>query len=160
MEAPPERTTRWEEYEKLLGREWEELLARPGTAERDFQEFFESHPCCIPQTYRLFQRGAHGPFPGAIITQPPLTGLRAKRPDFLYITRDSATVFAVMVEIEHPSKSWATASEQPSADFREKAAAIARNRYLTQTRKDFLIRRWPYWDSRPGEGMSSSSDVE
>jgi hypothetical protein len=115
--SPPEPAMPWPTYESIIQGEWDALLAKDDTTERDFQEFFERHPCCLPQMDRLFQRGGHGPYPGAIVSQPVLPGFGKKVPDFLYIARDSACVYAVLIEIEHPLKPWATASGQPSAEF-------------------------------------------
>lgn len=117
--TPPEPAMSWEDYEEIILREWDVLLSRRDSTEKDFQKFFETHPCCLPQLYRLLLRGGHGPFPGAIISQPILPGFTLKIPDFLYITRDSATVYAVLIEIEHPSKSWATKNGNSSAEFNQ-----------------------------------------
>lgn len=107
----------WDAYEAIMRGEWAALLAKDGTTEDDFQEFFERHPCCLPQMDRLFQRGGHGAFPGAVVSQPVLPGFGEKVPDFLYIARDSACVYVVLIEIEHPAKPWATASGHSSAEF-------------------------------------------
>jgi hypothetical protein len=123
--SPPEAAMKWETYEPIIKNEWTALLARGDTTERDFQEFFERHPCCLPQMYPLFQRGGHGPYPGAIVSQPSLPGLSRKIPDFLYITRDSTCVYAVLIEIEHPSKPWATSSGQSSAEFTQATNQIS-----------------------------------
>jgi hypothetical protein len=45
-------------------------------------------------------------------------------------------------------------------EIREKASAVARNRYLSAVRKKFLIERWPYWDGWEGGGVRRSTDVE
>ncbi|WP_438479771.1 Shedu anti-phage system protein SduA domain-containing protein [Oleiharenicola lentus] len=114
---PPEPAMSWKSYEAIIKREWSDLFARTDTTERDFQVFFEQHPCCLPDMGRFFPGGGHGAFPGAVVSQPVLHGFAKKVPDFLYIARDSACVYTVLVEIEHPSKSWATAGGQPSAEF-------------------------------------------
>lgn len=70
-------------------------------------------------------RGGHGPFPGAVISQPVLPGFSRKIPDFLWLARDSATVYAVLIEIEDPAKSWATSAGQSTSDFTQAANQIA-----------------------------------
>ena len=101
--VPPEHAMTWDTYVEIVNQEWQALLANTGSTEKDFQGFFERHTCCLPQMYPVFKRGAHGPYPGAVISQPVLPGFSRKVPDFLYITRDSATVYAVLIEIEHPA---------------------------------------------------------
>lgn len=123
--TPPEQAMSWSAYEAIINKEWAELLARNDTAERDFHSFFERHPCCLPQLYRLFQQGGHGVFPGAVVSQPVLPGFVKKVPDFLYLARDSACVYAVLIEIEHPAKPWATTAGQPSAEFTQATNQIS-----------------------------------
>jgi hypothetical protein len=50
-----------------------------------------------------------------LISQPELTGLKAKRPDFMWISKNSLEVFVDLVEIEAPSKPWQTKDGRPSA---------------------------------------------
>ncbi|WP_265595945.1 Shedu anti-phage system protein SduA domain-containing protein [Verrucomicrobium sp. BvORR106] len=114
--------------------EYGQLLDREGSSEQDFQSFFEDHPCFMPEAYGTFGRGGHGPYPGAIVSQPILPGITTRFPDFLYIARDSATVFAVMIEIEHPRKLWATKSGRSTAEF-------------TQATDQIL--EWKAWFSNP-----------
>lgn len=123
--VPPERAMLWETYVGIVYQEWHDLLANPDAVEKDFQGFFERHTCCLPQMYPVFKRGAHGPYPGVIISQPALPGFSRKVPDFLYITRDSATVYVVLIEIEHPAKPWATSTGQQSSEFTQATNQIA-----------------------------------
>ena len=123
--TPPEPAMSWDKYVGIIDSELQALFANVSAVEKDFQEFFERHPCCLPQMYPVFKRGAHGPYPGAIISQPVLPGYSRKVPDFLYITRDSATVYAVLIEIEHPAKPWATAGGQSSAEFTQATNQLA-----------------------------------
>ena len=117
MVDPPESSMPWELYAATVEKELSDLLEDPEACEDKFQDFFERHPCCLPRLYPFCRRGAHGPFPYAVISQPVLPGISGHVPDFLYITRDSATVFAVLIEIERPFKKWATKGGQPSAAF-------------------------------------------
>ncbi len=121
----PEPAMTWDCYSNIVRNEYTRLLELKGTTEKDFQDLFEQHPCLLPDAYATFGGGAHGPYPGAVISQPILPDMTQKRPDFLYIARDSATVYAILIEIESPHKRWATKSGQPSADFTQATTQIA-----------------------------------
>jgi Shedu protein SduA, C-terminal len=281
---PPEPSMEWEEYRQIVTHEWKAFWDSRVSDERIFQEFFQTHPCMLPWIYGFLRIGGHGMFPNALITQPVLPSFTRKIPDFLWIARDSAAVYAVLIEIESPNKPWATSDGKPSRqltqaidqikewkawfadplnvaqfpkyyripdklfsggrsflqkyiliygrrsdptlseafnkkrvylqgedelfmtydrlkpneelsqclcvkinqggyiaysvpptlrlnpfdaeDFsliRDKEAAVRTNKYLSQIRKEFLIQRWPYWDSwalNGGDGLKRSSDYE
>jgi hypothetical protein len=125
----------WEKYKKIILKEWKELLEKiDRVTERDFQHFFESHPCMLPWIYGVFGVGAHGMFPSALISQPVLPSFTRKVPDFMFIARDSAAVYAVLIEIEDPRKPWATSNGCPSAK-------------LTQAINQ--LKEWQAWFSQP-----------
>lgn len=72
--------------------------------ERCIHEFIELHPSLL-----LGLAGAEGfdrrtPFPGGVVSEPPLIGLTTKVPDFLWITYNSAFLHPVLIEIETPHK--------------------------------------------------------
>lgn len=114
----PSKAWSWGRYKNVLSKKWRNLLNNQHEyQEKDFQEFFELHPCMLPWLYGEIGRGAHGMFPNALITQPVLPGLSSKIPDFMWIASDSGSVFVVMIEIENPNKPWATQSGQPSSDL-------------------------------------------
>ena len=98
-------------YKDRLVLAWEELL-QSDPPEAEIQKFFEAHPSMVPGAHvglgRLGQSG-HGPFPNALITQPPLRGLTIRIPDFVWIATDSLYLNPVFVEIEAPGKPWVTA---------------------------------------------------
>jgi hypothetical protein len=102
----------WSKYRTIIADEWRKL-SRSKHGEADYQRFFERHPSMLPW-YGAPYTGAHGMFPSAVISHPVLTGLSSKVPDFLWIPRSSAAVYAVLIEIESPEKAWATQSGQPS----------------------------------------------
>lgn len=110
---PPALT--WEEYESYLAGAWSNLLnSDQQNKEAVFQTFLERHPCLLPETYACFQRGAHTPIFSAVFSQPELPGFRAKRPDFMWLARDSGAIFVVLIEIEAPSKKWSNQQGRPS----------------------------------------------
>ncbi len=105
----------WDRYERKIIKEWQSLLDNQKQyKESDFQSFFEKNPCFLPLP---FEEGAHGLFPTAVISQPILSGLVSKIPDFLLLSRDSASFYANFIEIEDPNKPWATQSGQQSAQL-------------------------------------------
>lgn len=132
--TPPEPAMSWEAYSEIIQNEYASLLDRKDTPESDFQKFFEENPCFLPAAYGIFHAGAHGPYPGAVISQPRLPGLSEKIPDFLYITRDSESVYVILIEIEHPGKPWATKTGQPHSAF---------------TQATHQITQWKQWFGRP-----------
>lgn len=101
-------------YEERLTRAWNELL-RSNPTEPEVQAFLEAHPSMVPGAHvglgRLGESG-HAPFPAALIAQPPLRGLTARTPDFLWIANDSLYLNPIFVEIEAPGKQWLTKGGQ------------------------------------------------
>lgn len=86
----------WADYERVVCREWAKLLSNE-CPESAVQDFLERHPCMVP-------RAGHDPRLPVLVSQPRLPGWRLKVPDFLWIGHDSLSVYAVLVEIEKPSK--------------------------------------------------------
>jgi len=84
------------------------------------------------------------PWPGALITQPRLTGIVAKVPDFCWLAADSVNLTAILVEIETPAKSW-------QQETRPVAAAE-----LTQAREQLVA--WRAWFSEALNQASFLSD--
>lgn len=98
-------------YADALAAEWQRLLDDPAfTVELNIQAFMERHPSLVPGAFGLSMHYSHPPWPSAVITQPPLPDLSTKRPDFMWISTDSATLRPVLVEIERPDKRWFHAS--------------------------------------------------
>lgn len=142
---PPEPPMSWEDYSEKIQNEYTSLLDRKGTSESDFQRFFEENPCFLPTAPGIFGMGGHGPYPGAVISQPRLPGLSTKIPDFLFIVSDSACVYAVLIEIEHPGKPWATKLGQQSAEF---------------TQATNQISHWKQWFERPENVIRFQRDYQ
>jgi hypothetical protein len=87
---------------------------------------------------RTIGGGHHGLVHGAVISQPRLPALGGKQPDFMMITRDTGSVFAVLVEIESPCKSWFTRAGRPTADLTQA---------ITQ------LREWKDWFDQSGNAV-------
>lgn len=113
--VPPEPAMSWDEYSALAAGELSALLDSGECDEQAFQRLLEDHPILVPGVFPSTQAGHNGIFPSSVISQPPLTGLNAKFPDFCIISHDSGTVYASLVEIESPCKRWATDSGMQSA---------------------------------------------
>jgi len=128
----PEAMPEDEYFAEAMARYGEVLDA--ATHEKDMQAFFEEHPPLLPFGFPDFT--GHGPHPRALISQPELVGLGSRQPDFLWLTRDSAELRPVLIEIEKPTKRWATTGKDPqqTADL---------SQALNQ------LRQWREWMDRP-----------
>lgn len=107
----------WDEYENKIVKEYDILVKTHKDDERSFQDFFERHPCMLPGAFGFFGESGHTPFNNVLITQPKLTGLTTKIPDFLWIANDSCTIYPIFIEIEKPSKKWFVFEGKPSSEF-------------------------------------------
>lgn len=130
MAANPVPPMSWKAYCETASKEWAALLGEPDRSEADFQRFLEDNPSFVPCNWGEFPldqyyvpetsqpvEGHHGPLNSALVSQPRLTGMDGKTPDFLWLTRDSGTVYAVLIEIERPDKRWFTDQGHPHSDF-------------------------------------------
>lgn len=91
---------------------WNALLeSEESREERVLQEFLERHPWFLPGAHTLDSNSGHQPWPGAVITQPPLPDLSTKKPDFMWIAMDSVHLYPILIEIETPWKRWWYQSE-------------------------------------------------
>src|SRR4051794_36921269 len=87
--------------------ELSELLSDRGrTEERPIQRWLEHHAAFVPGARGPDGMSGWQPWPGALITEPRLTGIIAKVPDFCWLAADSVNLTAVLVEIETPAKPW------------------------------------------------------
>jgi hypothetical protein len=149
------RPMEWAEYSRKVTAEWKALLAgNPG--ERAVQDFLEFHPSMIP--------GGHGDVgPGgnhrskmfAVFTRPELKGEGPSYiPDFMWITRSSALVTPILIEIEDPEKPWFTAKGRLTSQFHEAHGQLRdwRTWFETGSNKEVFRRRFLFEDtyaSRP-----------
>ena len=132
---PTEEAMTWEGYSEAVRQELRELLAARECREKVFQRLIERHPSLLPWSYGTFGGGHHGLAHGSLVSQPRLAGLGGCQPDFLYISLYSASIYAVLIEIESPCKQWFTKSGQPRSE-------------LTQSINQ--LREWKRWFERPG----------
>jgi hypothetical protein len=139
------RALEWRDYADAARRSLAELLSSGECRESQYQRFLELNPSFLPWFYGTFGAGHHGLTHGAIVSQPRLVGIRGKQPDFLMITRDSASVYAVLIEIESPCKRWFTKEGSPTADLTQ---AIGQ------------LRSWKAWFEEPGKLESFSHEYQ
>ena len=119
LEKSPEPAISWKQYQRILESEWGALLnSRPTPTERSVQCFLEKHPAMLPGAFNITgNESGHSPSYDAVITQAVLPSYNARIPDFLWISRNSAEVQPVLIEIEAPSKKWFTANGLPTANY-------------------------------------------
>lgn len=132
VDGPPPMA--WDTYDVLVRQAWKALLDSGCSEERAYQEFLERHPCMVPGPFGLIGTSGHSPYPSAVITQPVLPDFTRRIPDFMWIARDSETIYPVLIEIESPSKPWFTREDKQHAK-------------LTQARDQ--ITEWKAWFQNP-----------
>ena len=109
------KAVEWDDYAANARKRYTDLL-ESDPSESEIQKFLEQNPSFIPGGKPPI--GDHGAYPWAVITQPTLTGLNSKIPDFLWITTQSANWFPTLVEIEKPGKRlFLNNSTRPRAEF-------------------------------------------
>jgi hypothetical protein len=113
VDGPPAMD--WGAYQALVRRAWNALLDSGARDEREYQQFLERHPCMVPGPFGLIGTSGHSPYPSAIISQPVLPDFTRRIPDFMWIARDSETIYPVLIEIESPSKPWFTKGDKQHA---------------------------------------------
>jgi len=119
IETPPEPSMGWEKYEQLIIAEWNELLnrnMRPN--EKEIQSFLERYPCMVPGAFNLIgAESGHLPIFCGLISQPILPSFNYRKPDFMWLSKNSDTIEPVLIEIEDPNKQWWTDSGQQTAQL-------------------------------------------
>ncbi len=136
MATNPPQPLAWDEYESRVLLEWAQVLNAPNVQEAAIQAFLERHPSMVPGAFLTACAGksGHCPQPVALISQPPLSGLTKRIPDFMWIAVDSSTISPVLIEIEQPSKRWFTQDGTPAAEF---------------TQAQHQLAEWRAWMSEP-----------
>ena len=136
----PSKPWPWEYYEAYLEREWSEVLEKAGSDEEIIQQFLEQHPCLLPGGEASCESigGHHGPFPGAVISQPRLTGNKEYIPDFLWLTKHSGAFIPVLIELKSVEKKWFTKTGNFTADLNKAIGQIAEWRSWISTPENSL----------------------
>lgn len=117
MATPPEPAWVWRDYERIVRREWQEILSSD-PAEKEMHEFFERHPCMLPGAHEIAGgESGHSPWFAAVISKPPLPSYGARIPDFMWLANHSLADVPVLIEIEAPGKKWFRKNGQPTAEF-------------------------------------------
>lgn len=129
--APPAPEV--EDYVNVSSEEWQQLLVSC-PKEEAVQSFLERNPMFLPGAWTPGIRSGHYPLHCAAISQPLLPGLRAKKPDFMWVSAHSLTWYPTLIEIERPSKRVFRSKGIPSAEF-------------TQARNQ--LAEWRTWFSKP-----------
>ncbi|WP_443478054.1 Shedu immune nuclease family protein [Novosphingobium aerophilum] len=123
-----------DDYAKYLRVAWPELL-NGNPSECQIQNFLEQHPAMIPGAFSVIGGpSGHAPFPDAVISQPELYGYQRRKPDFMWISKNSLTLNPVLIEIEAPDKKMFRKNGTPTAEF-------------TQAKNQ--ISEWKVWFSKP-----------
>lgn len=126
IKTSPEPAMEWEQYQQLILEEWEKLLNRnPRPTEKEVQFFLERHPCMVPGAFNLMgAESGHFPFFCGLISQPILPSFNHRKPDFMWLSKNSDTLEPVLIEIEDPNKKWWTDSGQQTAQLTQALTQI------------------------------------
>lgn len=110
----------WQSYADDVLSQWYDLL-KSDPEEPTVQDFLELHPAMIPGgSGDIGPGGHHGSEMSAVFRQPALTGNGPSyAPDFMWVTRSSALITPILIEIEKPGKRWFQKNGRPTADFRD-----------------------------------------
>lgn len=117
MESNPPKEVSWEEYEEKVNEEYESLLLNKSDDEKSFQDFFEWNPSFVPGAFEVIGQSGHYPLYDSLISQPELGSVIRRKPDFLWIAKNSLQLCPVFIEIEKPSKKMFTRSGDVASDF-------------------------------------------
>ena len=93
--------------------------------ECDVQKFLEQNPSIVPGALTPGSPSGHYPLHCLLISQPRLTGLSTKIPDFMWIATHSAKWFPTLIEIEQPSKPLFRKDLVPTAQFTQARDQLA-----------------------------------
>ena len=106
----------WDAYVARVTDLWHALLDREPD-EVEVQRFLERYPGLLPGYRSMTITSGHSCLPPAVITQPPLSGLTKKVPDFMWIAMASDSIYPVLIEIERPGRRWFKNDGDPTSDL-------------------------------------------
>ena len=85
-----------EEYASILSYDYHESI---------YQTFFEKNPAFLPGAYEIIGNATgHAPHMNALISQPIIGDGIQRKPDFMWLAKNSLCFCPVLIEIERPSK--------------------------------------------------------
>lgn len=122
-DAPPALDV--DSYSSIIRDEFQSLLRNSSDDENVFQRFFERNPSYLPGAYQLFGKSGHYPYMSSLVSQPCIKGVSDRKPDFMWLARNSTDFSPIFIEIEKPSKRLFTGGGQQSFKYTQ-----ARNQIL------------------------------
>lgn len=109
-------------YAQKAMKEFKDLIESFPSDESKFQNFFEKNPHLLPGSRDEFSGvggSGHHPHLLCLITQPKISGIINRQPDFMWLANDSVYFSPVIIEIEAPSKKYFKKDETPSSHFNQ-----------------------------------------
>jgi hypothetical protein len=109
-------------YSKKATAKFQELLENSSNDETKFQEFFEQNPHFVPGSRDEFSGiggSGHHPHFLCLISQPKISGLINRQPDFMWLANDSVYFSPIIIEIEAPSKKHFKKDGKPTSHFNQ-----------------------------------------
>lgn len=109
-------------YSKKAIAKFNALLVTSSNDETKFQDFFEQHPHFIPGSRDEFSGiggSGHHPHFLCLISQPKISGLINRQPDFMWLAADSVYFSPIIFEIEAPSKKHFKKDGKPTSHFNQ-----------------------------------------
>ena len=109
-----------DEYYQKAEMEYLSLLSKD-LPESSYQDFFERNPSFMPGAFEVIGHSSFLPFNNALISQPIISNeTKSRKPDFMWIARNSISLCPVLIEIEKPSKlGFRKNSDITRADFNQ-----------------------------------------
>lgn len=115
----------WDEYVTDVARRFRDLIDT-AEGEREVQNFLELHPSLVPGGAGDVGPGGHHGSQGSVLfAEPRLKGVgRDFEPDFMWVTRSTASVTPILIEIEDPTKLWFNMNHTPTAELTQALSQI------------------------------------
>lgn len=93
--------------------------------EKVYQEFFEENPAFLPGAYEIIGNATgHAPYMNALISQPIIDDGIQRKPDFMWLAKNSLCFCPVLIEIERPSKEEFRKDEYARSGFTQAVGQI------------------------------------
>lgn len=125
----------YQQYDSYLKESYAKLLDNHFTLERQYQSFFESHPCMLPG--HSFGNQNHGVPNWSLVSQPIIGSDIRRIPDFMWLTETSTELIPVLIEIEVPDKAMYRKSDSAqSALYSQALNQIEEWRVILEEKKE------------------------